>query len=129
MSKRGQTANRGSKGDDLSRDIPHDYRRYVGQWLRDLRVQSNLRQQDVADVLGLGFTAVSAMETGRTSVPPEQYEAMANVLGVDHVEFGKTMLRYSNPWAYKMIFGADRKLTDELSELPGRKIQAPGPRN
>jgi len=111
---------RGSTGSDLGRDIPHDYRRKVGAWIRERRLASQLTQQDLANQLGVGFTAISAIEVGRGSVPPERYEAMADALGIDHEEFAKVMLRYSNPWAYGMLFGKDRKLKDELKEMPER---------
>ena len=114
------SVDRGSKGADLKRDIAFDYRRTVGIWLRDLRQSRELTQQDVADQLGLGFTAVSAIEVGRSSVPPEKYEELADLYEVDHKEFAKKMLRYSNPWAFAMIFGADKQLSSDISEIPVR---------
>lgn len=119
---------------DLSRDIPHDYRRVVGAWLRDLRLKAGMTQAQLADILGVGFTAISAIEVGRGSVPPERYDALASALGVDRAEFGKTMLRYSNPWAFEMIYGdamsrSERaRLKEELAQMPTRVGNGSGPR-
>lgn len=49
--------------------------------------------------------AISAMENGRQRVPPERYEAFARALDIDAAEFAKTMLRYDNPEAWRLMFG------------------------
>jgi len=115
-----RTNNRGSKGNDLTRDIPSEYRRRVGAWLKDLRLDAELRQQDIGDALGICFTAISSIENGRGAVPPDRYEAIADLLGVPKEEFGKKMLRYTNPWAYGMIFGFTKELRDELGHVLNR---------
>ena len=117
-------ATRGSSGSDLSRDIGYDYRRTVGRHVRDWRLAKGLTQEQLAQQMGMGFTAVSAIETGRGAVPPERYEDFAAILGVPRREFGKFMLRYTNPWAYAMIFEeeahADPQLRRDLQAIPER---------
>ena len=119
---------RGSKGNDLSRDIPNEYRRHVGAWLREHRLANDLRQEDLAVALGVVATAISQIENGRASIPPERYEALADFLGIPHAEFGKTMLRYTNPWAYAMIFGHTKEIRDEIENIPSRHGTVKGPR-
>lgn len=113
-------SNRGSSGNDLSRDIPQEYRRRVGIWLRDMRTDGGMRQQDLGDALGVGFTTISSIENGRSAIPPDRYETLAEILGVPNAEFGKLMLRYSNPWAYGMIYGFTKALREELGQFPNR---------
>jgi transcriptional regulator with XRE-family HTH domain len=98
---------RGSIGWDLKGDTAHDYRRRVGAWLREKRLQRGLRQIDVAERIGIKSGDVSGYENGRGTPPPECYRALASLLRVRKVTFGKTMLRYTNPWAYRMLFGDD----------------------
>lgn len=118
---------RGSSGTDLTRDIPHDYRRQSGAYLRDLRTKRGLTQQQLGEQIGVGFTAVSAIENGRVSVPPDKYELLVSALGVPRQEFGKIMLRFSNPWAYALIFGArEQALKDELAAMPSRYTDRTG---
>jgi transcriptional regulator with XRE-family HTH domain len=64
-----------------------DRRRLVGSVLRDLRLQANLRQLDVAQHLGAPQSVVSKIENGeRTADAIEIYEICA-ALGVSMTEF------------------------------------------
>lgn len=99
--------------------IPSTYREAFGEWLKEKRLAAGLRQQDVSDVLGVGITTISGMEVGRISVPPARYEEYADMLGVDRVEFVKECLRFSNPWAYLVLFGdPDGRLALALGKTP-----------
>lgn len=112
---------RGSKPSDLTRDVAHDYRRTVGAWIQHHRSDKDLTQKELGDLIGVGPTAISAIELGRGSIPPERYEVLATVLGIPLETFGMTMLRYTNPWCYAMIFGKDdKKLRDDLETIPTR---------
>lgn len=97
--------------------------------IRTARVDAGLTQSDLADRLDLNSKQfVSGIETGRTSVPPERLEAFADALGIDRVEFGRNVLRYSNPWMFAVLFGADRKLREEIGSAPDRVNVRRGPR-
>jgi transcriptional regulator with XRE-family HTH domain len=62
-------------------------RRLVGSVLRDLRLEANLRQADVAQHLGAPQSVVSKIESGeRTADAVEIYEICA-ALGVSMTEF------------------------------------------
>ena len=116
-------AGRGSDSAELNRDIAYDYRRTVGRMVRDWRLAKGMTQDELARAMGMGFTAISAIETGRSTVPPERYQEFADILNVERVEFGKLMLRYSNPWAYALIFDpehADRPLQEDIGSIPER---------
>ena len=120
-----------SRGDsaDIPRDLAYEYRRRVGAWLREARLRADMTQQQLADRLGMGFTAVSAVETGRNAIPPERYEALADALGIDHAEFGKFLLRYTNPWCYALIYGTrERSLREDLGLIPERLTARTAPK-
>ena len=53
-------------------------------------------------------------------MPPHLWEDMAKALEVDPKEFAKFMLRYTNPWAYGLIFGMTPELRAELNTIPER---------
>jgi transcriptional regulator with XRE-family HTH domain len=121
MYKRSQSGGRGNPPTALGRDIAHDYRRIVGAWLCDLRLNAGLTQAELGEILGVGYTAISAVEVGRGSIPPEKYETLADTLVVDREEFGKFVLRYSNPWMYRLLFGdTDKTLRADIEALPPR---------
>lgn len=105
------------------------WRLALADYIRDARVDAGLTQAELADRLDLNSKQfVSGIETGRTSVPPERLEAFAEALGIDKVDFAKTVLRYSNPWMFAAIFGADKKLREELANTPDRVNTRRGPR-
>jgi transcriptional regulator with XRE-family HTH domain len=45
-------------------------------------------------------TAISAIELGRNSLPPERLYEMADALGVEPRRFSKMVHRWYNPWSY-----------------------------
>jgi transcriptional regulator with XRE-family HTH domain len=96
-----------------------DNRRIVGDYLADHRVRRGLTQLDVGRALGMRDTAVSAIELGRNSLPPERYGEMADVLGVERRAFMKFVLRYYNPWAFSMLFPKELPAS-EIATLPER---------
>ena len=85
-------------------DIAYSYRRHIGRYLRDLRDEAGLTQAEVAKHLGVVPTTVSSFELGRGAPSPERYDALAALFGVDRAEFGRFLLRYTNPWLYDMLF-------------------------
>ena len=51
--------------------------------LIELRLRAGMKQQDVADVLGLARTSVCNMEIGRQPVSLEHVDALARHLGLE----------------------------------------------
>jgi transcriptional regulator with XRE-family HTH domain len=88
-------------------DVGAEYRRVIGSWIKGLRVQADLTQKQLAELMDVRETAISAIETGRNTIPPERYEQLANLLNVPAQKFAVHILRYDNPWLFKMIFGAN----------------------
>ncbi len=109
---------RGAIGADLDQDIAYDYRRRIGRWVRENRLRLDLTQAALGDVLGMGHTAVSALELGRSVISPERYAALADLFGLPRSEVGKFLLRYTNPWIYALIYGErSADLKSDLSNL------------
>ena len=107
------------------RDVAGEYRRKLGRYLSDLREAAGMAQKEVSDLTGAWHTAVSSYETERGSLPPENYVMMADAFSVDRVEFARTMLRYTNPWLYQMLFAPDDQgLAAELKAIPTRMGRA-----
>jgi transcriptional regulator with XRE-family HTH domain len=97
-----------------------------GEYIRELRIASGLTQVDLADAIGVrNKQMVSAIETGRINVPPERIEPLAEALGVNLKTFGRSLLRYQNPWLYAAIWGADAQLAAELRAAPERSVLQP----
>lgn len=82
-----------------------DLKLELGRYIRDLRTRRGMTQADLAKALGMTFyTAISAIEVGRNTVPPERYLDFAKALGVNPKTFMKTVLRLTNPWAFAILF-------------------------
>lgn len=112
---------RGSAGSDLDEALAYEYRRKVGAKLRDYRLRAEMTQAQLGDILGVGLTTISAIETGRSSLPPERYAAIVSIFGLDRKDFGKFLLRYTNPWLSDLVFyGEDKSLDRDLAQFPER---------
>ena len=99
--------------------LPNDSR--VGAWLRTRRVELGMTQQDLLAAMGrsdLWLAHVSAIETGQRKVPLQEYETWARVLQIEPAEFAETVLRYINPWLYRMLRGFTPELRAELADEP-----------
>lgn len=103
-------------GDDL-RDMAYEYRRAAGIRLRAIREAAGLTQRELATAMDIVPTAVSAWETGRIALAPERYARFADVFDLEHIDFAKEMLRWTNPWLYVMIFPNDATAQDVREEL------------
>jgi transcriptional regulator with XRE-family HTH domain len=123
-----RTTSKGTLGADLGPDIAHDYRRKVGQWVKEMRINLEMTQTDLADRARMKPNGISAIETGRNSIPPEAYADFANAFDIGHRTFGKIMVRYSNPWAYELIYGVDETLQQDIAELSKRPARPAGPK-
>lgn len=105
------------------------WRLALADYVREARVNAGLTQTELSEALDLTSKQfVSGIETGRTSIPPERIGAFADVLGINRKEFAKTVLRYSNPWLFAELFGADKKLKEEIAMAPERVNIRRGPR-
>jgi transcriptional regulator with XRE-family HTH domain len=80
-----------------------------------------MTQEELSMVMGISPSGVSAIESGRNSLPPDLLEVVAKTLGVDLVAFTKVYLRWSNPWAFRILFAPDdRRIANELRNIPDR---------
>lgn len=95
------------------------FREALGEYIKDLREKKNMTQVQLAREMGFNYpSAVSAIEVGRNSVPPERYLQLAEALGVPPVEFGKNVLKLSDPWMYALLFEKNPKqATERVNEL------------
>jgi transcriptional regulator with XRE-family HTH domain len=100
--------------------IGFDYRRAVGNKVRDLRLAAGLTQKALGKLVGVGSNAISGIEVGRNPVPPERYRAFAVALGVDAKPFGEFLLEYSDPWLFGMIYGQEAVAHHRLDQIPDR---------
>jgi transcriptional regulator with XRE-family HTH domain len=82
-----------------------DLKLELGRYVRELRTKRGMTQADLAKALGMQFyTAISAIELGRNTVPPERYLDFARALGVNPKTFMRHVLRLTNPWAFAILF-------------------------
>lgn len=102
------------------RNQPARNRELIGAYLKEKRMALGLTQREMLDRIGSDawFTSWSAIEIGQRNLPPSSWETVAKILGVDRQEFVQVMLRYTNPWAYAMIWGYDPGLRAELAAIP-----------
>lgn len=90
-------SNQGAKAKEL--------RRKAGRYVRDLREQAGLTQNQLAQALGLDYyTFISQVETGMTRVPPDKMRMWANALKVDAAEFAKNLLACYDPHTFDVLF-------------------------
>lgn len=101
-------------------DIGYDYRRKVGNRVRELRERAGLTQRELGDRVGVTNNAISAIELGRNPVPPERYRDFTQALQVDPREFGEFLLEYTDPWLFELIYGKRRAVKHDLGSIPER---------
>jgi transcriptional regulator with XRE-family HTH domain len=110
---------------DVSDDLAYAYRRRMGREIKAHRVQAEMTQEQLAKALGITGSAVSGMELGRVTLAPERYEEVAELFGINKLEWGKFLLRYSNPWIYALIYGHRAEdLKADLNSIPERTIRS-----
>jgi transcriptional regulator with XRE-family HTH domain len=111
----GKTARSG----EASRDFGFEYRRHVGDYIVKNRIARGLTQFQLGHALGMRDTAISAIELGRNSVPPERAEKLAEVLALDKKAFAKFLLQHSNPWLFSMLW-PDELPRNAIGQIPER---------
>lgn len=95
----------------LNNEIAQLMRKRAGAYVRGLRQDARLTQQQVAKALGYDYyTMISQIEIGRTRVPPEDYARWAQILGVAVNEFARNMLSFVDPFTYHAIFGGEHPI-------------------
>lgn len=105
------------RNSELDPTIGYEYRRHVGKYIKEHRLEAGLTQQQLGDHLGFRNTHISAIELGSHSLSPEHYESIAKLFGIPPKEMGEFMLRYTNPFIYALLFG---KKKNDLKEDLGR---------
>jgi transcriptional regulator with XRE-family HTH domain len=102
-------------------DFNYEYKREFGRILREMRLNQGLTQLEVGNAMGVTLSAISNWEKGTTGLPADKIEAAAEIFQVDKEEFARLYLRWTNPWAYKLIFHSrDRRLLEDLASIPSR---------
>jgi transcriptional regulator with XRE-family HTH domain len=100
-----------------------EYKLELGRYIRGLREKRGMTQADLAKAVGMTYyTAISAIEVGRNTLPPERYLAFSRALGVPPKPFMRRILQLTNPWAAAMLFSedADKAFASLASAIPTR---------
>lgn len=106
------------------RNVVREWREALGAYVRELRLARGLSGTELAHAVGLtNRQSISYIENGEQSVPPERIGAFANALKIPTADFARVVLRYSNPWLYAHLFGADEALQWELESV-GERVAA-----
>lgn len=78
----------------------------MGQWLKSLREDKGMSQRELASALDLEYyTFISQLENGRGKIPPQRYRSWAEALDLSPKEFVTTLMSYSDPVTYDILFG------------------------
>ena len=101
-------------------DVGQEYRRRIGRHIAGLRHKAGLTGRELGLLVGMGPTAISAIETGRNPLPPERYEDFAKALHVSREEFAKFLLEHTNPWLYGMMFHSAKTVAQRVKSIPER---------
>ena len=85
--------------------------------IKELRNRIGITQKELADLLGLHFTAVSKWELGRTPVPEYRYSSLSKIFGVSEHELREELEGTPEPiesssWE-TIVLGSDRLSVDE----------------
>jgi transcriptional regulator with XRE-family HTH domain len=65
------------------------YLERVGKFLREIRKSKNLTQEQLADILGVSQSALSAMERGETRIDVFKVRAIASLIKIKVSDFFK----------------------------------------
>ncbi|MCK5934515.1 MAG: helix-turn-helix transcriptional regulator [Fulvimarina manganoxydans] len=95
-------------------DAAKQLRKEGGALIKDLRENTGLTQVDLAERLGYKFyTRVSQIERGIGRVPPEEFAAFADALGVEVRPFVLSLLRSYDPLVFEIAFS--RSVAESLA--------------
>ncbi len=101
-------------------DIGYDYRRKVGNRIREWREATGMTQRELGQAVDVTNNAISAIELGRNPIPPERYRAFAEALQVDPVVFGEFLQEYTDPWLWELLHGAKAARKHNLPTIQSR---------
>lgn len=94
------------KQEAASADSTRAARLEMGQWLKSLREDKGMSQRELASALDLEYyTFISQLENGRGKIPPQRYRSWAEALDLSPKEFVTTLMSYSDPVTYDILFG------------------------
>jgi len=80
-------------------------RMQAGKYLRGLREDLGLTQQEACERLGYGYnTFISQIELGRVRVPPEDWVKWSEVYGVKKDKFARKLLGFYDPHVATALF-------------------------
>ena len=80
-------------------------RKKAGKWLRSRREELGLSQREIANRVNMDYyTFISQIEAGRGRVPAERLEDWADALETDKTVFAMTLMKYYDPFTYRLIF-------------------------
>src|SRR4051812_1018438 len=95
----------------------------AGRWLKSLRESRGLTQREMAERVGLRYyTFISQIEGGHGRIPPEQFQAWADCLGLDHKSFASQLMRYYDPVYYKMLFGGESEIEGGVEDFGAERM-------
>lgn len=101
--------------------MSREYRVKIGQTIRSRRLEIGMTQVELGNLVGVVDTAISHIESGHSSIKPDHYAALADALEFDKAEWGKFLVRYTNPWAYALIYGTrSGELREDLARVAVR---------
>src|ERR1700758_4064920 len=97
-------------------------RETIGGYLKERRLALGMTQEQMLRAIGshAWFSVWSAIERGERNLPPAMWERTAHALEIDPKDFAQQMLRYTNPWAYGLLFGFTPEILAELEAIPQR---------
>lgn len=103
------------------------FKEALGAYMQGLREKAGMTQAQLAQALGFTYpSAISAIEVGRNTVPPERYLQFAEVLGVEPKVFGEEVLRLTDPWMHAILFASNpKKATEHVNELMNTRFGVP----
>jgi transcriptional regulator with XRE-family HTH domain len=85
-------------------------RRRGGDWLMGLRETAGLSQRQLAGQVGESFAAIARLEAGGgDDIPPCEYRAWADALGVTSKAFVREVMRYYEPATFGILFGGPQQ--------------------
>jgi transcriptional regulator with XRE-family HTH domain len=90
----------------LAKEEAKQNRKAAGSYIRELRLERELTQNQLSKLLGLEYyTMVSGVENGFNKIPSEALTRWASALGVEPSEFAKRLLSHYEPRYFEAIFG------------------------
>ena len=108
------------------------WRQRFGNIVRDIRLNRDLTQREVAAMLGITTGMVSGIEIGAVSFPPERIKQFCDLTETDLADFARKYLRHANPWAYTALGIASpaevHSINTEIQSVTSSTTKRRGPR-